>query len=255
MTIRAQPIREAKSAGDKGAGLIELADAGLSVPPTVVVLDETDVSPSQVLNGSAEVGAYLGVGADEMMFIRPSLTIARRDAPAVSGLYPSREATVASLEGVIREMRSADFRRDREIELTVLGGDEPRSNGIELLVQPRLRPEWSGVAHVKAGEAGVVVECGIVEGHLSRLVDGKVVGWECRLSGVRLSDRLDVAAVAEETALTQILRLDGARNVLDELFTASGYLCASVSGDREVEWAVVGGELWFLQSQPLERTR
>jgi hypothetical protein len=249
--ITAVPLQRVAEPGDKGRGLQELQRAGLPIPQTLVVANRGSDGSGDLITGADAIFDYLKLTDAGSVMVRPSLTIARDDAAGVSGLYPSRPTDLLGLAAVVASTESQYRGSDRGAELRFLG-DEHASQEMRLLLQPYVVPEWSGVAHAVFGEAANFrVSCGIVAGHLESLVSGQADGWNCDLTAVRLEADEDVALVADEEPLAEILGLPAAQGCLEELFrgmSALGQLCA---GDREVEWAVARGRVVFFQSQPL----
>jgi hypothetical protein len=251
--VTAIPLDVVDESGDKGRGLRELAEASLPIPPTLVVADASDMPQDEVLHGPDAIFAHLGLDREAKLIVRPSLRIQRDDAAGVSGLYPSLPASYDQLEATIAAAGEHHGTADRIAEGALLGAARA-STAMFLLLQPMLDPAWSGVAHVvRCDEPGypAKVDCGIVAGHLSGLVDGTAEGWQCEITEVDVSGLTDVAVVADEEALVNILALTGARDRILELFEGVRRLRAFCRGDREVEWAVQDGQVTFLQSQPL----
>jgi hypothetical protein len=247
--VRAKPLAGVTEPGDKGMGIRELEGAGLRTPRTLVASDTPEPEPGEI-TGIDEVFRYLGLPATAKLMVRPSLRIRREDAPGVSGLYPSRVADYETLGQVLDQMGRDEADPDRVAERLLIG-EARASRAACLLIQELMEPDWSGVAHVAPAEAGVRVTCGLVEGHLSRLVEGEVRGRECELAQVDLQERRDVALIADEEDLTEILTLDGARSALAELYHAMRVFQDACGGAREVEWVFANGQLTYLQSQPM----
>jgi hypothetical protein len=244
------PLGSVEDPGDKGRGIRELALAGLETPKTLVSHESISGGQEDCVTGTDAIYDYLGLQPNASVIIRPSLMISRADAPGISGLYASREADQASVEAVVGEMAGTRSKADRDAELVLLGGQRA-STGMCLLLQPLVRPLWSGVAHVRDERSGTRVSCGVVSGHLSSLVDGHSRGWQCELSEVTMREDRDVALVANEGDLMSIVELPGARAAMADLYGALRLLQSRCGEAREVEWAFDGGRLVFLQSQPI----
>jgi hypothetical protein len=249
MNVRAKPLEQVPEPGDKGMGIRELHSAGLRTPRTLVAVAAPEPEPEEV-TGTDDVFRYLGLPVTAKLLVRPSLRIRRDDAPGVSGLYPSRTADYETLGDILDEMGRYEETPDRAAERLLIGEDRA-SRATYLLIQGLIEPDWSGVAHVAPTETGVRVTCGLVAGHLSRLVDGEVRGRECELAHVDLQGKPDVALIADEEDLAEILTLDGARDALAELYYAMRTLQGTCKGAREVEWMFAGGQMMYLQSQPV----
>src|SRR5687767_13925920 len=89
MTVWAvESLDDCAAPGDKGVGLKEMAEAGLSVPPTVVVrrIETGELNVHEVFDA-------LGVTDNQDVIVRSSVMIPRIAASSVSGLYPSRCAS------------------------------------------------------------------------------------------------------------------------------------------------------------------
>jgi hypothetical protein len=171
----------------------------------------------------------------------------------VSGLYASQVIDGHRLEQLVAAMATEDNTQDRASELALLGQSRA-SSGLCLLLQRFAIADWSGVAHVRADGLGVKVECGIVEGHLSALVDGAVEGWQCELAEVELAGQTDVALVAKQDDMEKLTDLPNFREGLADLYRSLRTLRLRLGEDREVEWAHCGGTLVWLQSQPITET-
>ena len=122
---------------------------------------------------------------------------------------------------------------------------------MSLIVQPKLSPDYSGVAHVSLEQFGLVVRLGLVEGDLGPLVSGRSAGWQCEVTSVVIDNASEVCLLGYEEDVEGIMSvqggLDGVRKVYDGLHR----LWSGIRENREVEWAVQDGTVWYLQSQPL----
>jgi hypothetical protein len=236
--------------GDKGLGLVELRGAQLQIPATVVCsVSEigSSLSGSEVISDLFKI---LGVGEGGQVILRPSLRISRESAPSVSGLYDSIEADRISFMQKLDEVWQEYNGPDRQTEFKMLG-IEKASSEMYVLVQPLLEPEFSGVAHMFAPSSGPRFRLGIVPGHLSGLVEGRVEGWECELTAVDIGSGSEVAIIADEDDVTALMTDVKLPSVLNRIHGELSLLWQSVRDNREVEWAVQGDSIWFLQSQPL----
>lgn len=239
---------EVSEPGDKGAGLIELAAAGLRIPPTLVFHGSQATSePMDV----ARIFGDLGVGEDRTVIARSSLLLDRSAATAVSGLYPSIRADRDSFEAVLDDVLSRHSGQDRDTEILMLAGVGGTSTGMSVLVQPFIEPLFSGVAHITLRNDRPQFRLGIVPGHLARLVEGEVSGWQCQLTVIDLDGSPEIAIIADEEDVEAIIAQAGSVAALQEIHSALDRLWSHTHASREVEWAVRDDGVWFLQSQPL----
>lgn len=249
---RIDELPDCPQPGDKGAGLQQLVNAGLRIPRTLVFTRRSDWLSGEVRPlDEAAVFDSLDVPADGRVLARSSLIINREMAPAISGLYPSTAATRGMLASTLQQVSKHQVTPDRVFEEVAVGTVDELSSGMCVLVQPWIQPDFSGVAHVRSNRSVLSVHLGIVDGHLSPLVEGKVEGWQAELANIQLDGIEQTALIADETIAQRILDLPQAPAALGSLRNDLARFAGDGPCQWEVEWAAVGGIVYYLQAQPL----
>ncbi len=255
------PLQEAtdpRLAGRKAATLAVLAAAGLPVPPGVVLPTTAFTRAVAAAQAQAEphglqvpddVGAALASAVarwgDVPLAVRSSAVDEDLAEASYAGLYTTVldvHGTDALLDAVRRCWESAS---SAGVTAYRCARGERHRPVMAVLVQPVLRPAAAGVAFTAdpvTGERGVVV-IDAVPGTAEALVSGEETPerWTVPGSGPELSGP----------------RPGSSETVLDPtLASAVADLARRVEAHRggrpqDVEWAVVGDQVWLLQARPV----
>ncbi len=228
-TLEEPPAHDRDRAGTKAATLARLAAAGLPVPPGIVVPVETD-------------DAALGRAAEEIaerfhgrrLAVRSSGVGEDLESASYAGQYetvldvPAEPEAIAAALRRVRSSATAPrigiYRSDHDSRMAVL-------------VMPMIAPSAAGIAFTRnpvTGADEVVIEA--VAGVADRLAAGEADAerWIVTDTVQRLSD----LAVLDRSRAENVARL--ARRVE-----------AHEGRPQDIEWALVGDDLWLLQARPI----
>jgi phosphohistidine swiveling domain-containing protein len=217
--------------GSKVANLGELLRAGFPVPDGVVVLDELDSDPNEILH-------LLG---DVPVAVRSSAAAEDLAAASFAGQYETilNVSGPGALRDAIRQVR-ASAASARAQHYAVARGLSSEG-GIAVLVQRMLAPEAAGVAFTadpvtgRRDEVVITAACGLGE----RVVSGEAVGdeWVVR-NGAAVCRRSVEAAITRAQAL--------------EIAALARRVEAYFDGvPQDVEWASEGSRVYLLQARPI----
>ncbi|MEK7468208.1 MAG: PEP/pyruvate-binding domain-containing protein [Planctomycetota bacterium] len=213
---------DARFAGGKARGLDALLKAGLSVPRGWAVL-EPESDPAPLLE------AWRAAGSPPVA-VRSSAAMEDGAAASYAGQFLSL-LDVRS-EQVLREALTRVAASQKQP--TAYGG----SAGVAaVVVQEMIEPEMAGVAFGRdpATGEGVVIEAVLGRG-------------DALVSGAATPDRLRVAGEKREGSTPLVREMErellGRLAGLEKLFGVP----------QDVEWAVLKGRLWLLQSRPVTPT-
>lgn len=198
-----------------------------------------NVAPSSLLCVAHDTGPSL-VRSSAVPSTRSDM---RSFSSVVSGAYTSVPSDIHTdtTNAVWSAWRAAYERRPYD-QLTALRAAD-WIDGLGLVVQDLIRPELSGVAHVRRGEATI----SWVEGHLSRIVDGSAEGVEVSLEvGPRAETLICGTDTSVQTTVEQV-----PCQYIEELHRVLLEVADEWGEDVEVEWAVGETGLVLLQAQPL----
>ncbi|MGB8930260.1 MAG: PEP/pyruvate-binding domain-containing protein [Anaeromyxobacteraceae bacterium] len=244
-----------QTAGGKAMGLAEIAGAGLTVPTAWVVLPGTEeheldeLAAALAAKGIARV-AVRSSSADEDGGERSFAGIHETEL----GVPPERlREAIARVAASPQSERAASYRRQHGL---------PGATGpCAVVVQELVDAEWAGVAFGKGD--GVLVEA--VEGLGEVAVNGDATPEQVELLRdggafrvTRRWPRRQSFAVRASGSGTERATLDGERPSLPEtvaLEIAAGVAELEKARGRplDVEWAVRGGRVAFLQARPQTR--
>ena len=253
LSLQSETCLDASIVGAKAAGLAAAFQRGLPVLPGFVV--PISVS-SQLLGAAVEHGLTRGLHAarfrvmesdlpelgdlgTQVSFLADDVVVRSSSpleaAPQYSGAFASylgvRAAEVAT---AVRGVWASAITEEVLTAWRAMAG-EPVAPHMAVLVQPEVRPEWSGTAQVYHDRVTVVV----VEGSPAPLMAGWVRGEIAQVQGVgqgplELTGQAAIALVGAEL-LGAVADL--AMGVRHEL------------GDDLIEWAVAQGRVVLLQAK------
>jgi rifampicin phosphotransferase len=243
------------AAGGKALGLRDIARAGLPVPPAWVVL------PGVGSRALSELAATLSARGMTRVAVRSSAVDEDGERYSFAGIHETAlgvpldglGAAVAAVAASAQGARALAYRRQH--------GLPPPPTGCAVVVQEMVDAEWAGVAFGRGG--GVLVEA--VEGLGEVAVSGDATPETIELARdgdswrlARRWPRRQAIALRSTPAGVDRVELTGARAELPQevaLKIAAGV--AALEGARgaplDVEWAVRGREVDFLQARPQSR--
>lgn len=243
--------------GGKGAALAALAGAGLPVPPGFCIPHGADVSERDVTDALARLGA-------EAVAVRSSAIGEDGAGASFAGVHLSK-LNVRTPAGVI-----AAFEDVRASALTPAARAYRASRGIEgepmmaAVVQQMVLPDVAGIAFTRdpvTNEDRIVIEAtwGLGESIVSGAVtpDRFVVARDGRVLSTNIGDK-DIAVIAAGDGTIEVPvdpERRRARCIDDGTLAAVVALaqrCEEFFGcPQDVEWALVAGTVWLLQSRPI----
>jgi pyruvate,water dikinase len=215
--------------GGKAAGLVPLAEAGLPVPPAVVV-------PADAADGDLEplAAAVAKRFAGARLAVRSSAVHEDLHDASFAGQYETVldvPAEPAAVLDAITAVRASAYQA--HVDAYAAGHDREMA----VLVMPMVDATAAGIAFTRdpiTGADTVVVEAVAGLGH--RLASGEEAG-EVWIVNDTIECRTDLGVLDAETA-SAIARL--ARQ------------CEAVAGSaQDIEWAISNGEIRLLQSRPI----
>ncbi|MDR1766849.1 MAG: hypothetical protein LBR32_00165 [Propionibacteriaceae bacterium] len=233
------PAAEFAAAGGKGASLARMAQAGLPVPPGIVVLGSafdgdrlTDEATARLATAVAKL-----TSKGELLAVRSSALAEDSASASFAGAYESvldvAAADVVAAIGQVRRSGRADrvgaYAAARGVEI----GDQ-----VAVVVQRMVRADY----------AGVLFSADPLTGDLDAMVGNAVAGLgESLVSG------------AANAAEFRFHRPDGAYTGPEGLAPAAKTLhreahaaeAALAMGALDIEWAVAGKKVWLLQARPV----
>ncbi|MDR1807458.1 MAG: hypothetical protein LBR33_06030, partial [Propionibacteriaceae bacterium] len=233
------PAAEFAAAGGKGASLARMTQAGLPVPPGIVVLgsafDGDRLAPAAAGQLTKAVAKLAAKG--ELLAVRSSALAEDSAQASFAGAYESvldvAAADVAQAIGEVRRSGRADrvgaYAAARGVEI----GDQ-----VAVVVQRMVRADY----------AGVLFTADPLTGALDTMVGNAVAG---------LGESL--VAGAANAAEFRLHRPDGAYTGPEELARAAKTLQREAPvaettlalGALDIEWAVAGKKVWLLQARPV----
>jgi rifampicin phosphotransferase len=226
--------------GSKAANLARLADAGLPVPPGLVVTpaaeERWEEARPRVLQGAINLGV-------ERFAVRSSATAEDLEGASFAGQYETMlDVSLEGLPGAVRRIfnsadasRVAAYREAREDASAAKG--RPR---MAVLVQAMVAADSSGVAFTADPVTGQRDEVVItaVRGLGERLVSGEAVGDEWVARGEDATLRRESEGALTRSQVLEVAQL--ARRV-------EGHF----GSPQDVEWAISGDALYLLQARPM----
>ena len=120
---------------------------------------------------------------------------------------------------------------------------EPIISGIGVLIQKYVEPVISGVAHTEQNTISV----NWLEGHLSKIVSGQVIG-----NSVKMYKSLEqdyILRGIEKNIL--LIKENNYEMVFQSVFDIVTIIKQYFSCEQEVEWVYDGKKVWIVQAQPL----
>ena len=216
-------------AGGKAAGLARLAAAGLPVPQGVVV--PADTSDADLVAVAADLAARF---SGQALAVRSSGVAEDLEDASFAGQYETVlnvPAEVAALTEALRRVRASATAS--HVETYRPGHDR----SMAVLVMPMLDPTAAGIAftrHPVTGTRVVVIEA--VAGLADRLAAGE-----------ETAERWEVDEVARCQSDPEVLD----PSVAEAVARLARRVEALEGRPQDVEWALVGSDLYLLQARPI----
>ncbi|WP_280414317.1 PEP/pyruvate-binding domain-containing protein [Nocardia carnea] len=228
------PLCEAgRSCGAKAVTLGRLSRAGFAVP------DGFALPVGAGVGWERELPGVLGALGGSRFAVRSSASAEDGDEASFAGQFRTAlDVPSDDVEGQVRRTAAA-VDRARTYAAAV---DRSVARGVAVVVQRMLIPDAAGVAFTRdpvSGRRAVVIEA--VRGLGDRLVSGQVSPERWRIAP---GDVPRPAAKPEILGAEQAVAVSRVAARAEEL----------LGGGQDVEWALVGNQVWALQARPITST-
>lgn len=120
---------------------------------------------------------------------------------------------------------------------------EPFVKSIGVVIQEIITPVISGLTHTNS--KGITINW--IEGHLSRIVSGEVLGYSI---DVYKNDLNEYVIRGIEGTIVSILDRNY-ESIIKELIDSAEKIKGTAECEQEIEWIYDGTKVWFVQTQAL----
>ena len=226
------------AAGGKARSLAAMVQAGHPVPSGLVLLPsaflDDRLTPPVEQWLASEVTSF---GEGQLFAVRSSALAEDSAAASFAGAYESvLNVAVAGLAAAIAEVRAS--RTAGRVQAYAAAAGATDTGEVAVVIQPMVPAELAGVlftVHPITRDLNTMLG-NVVAGLGETLVSGENTGAEFTLS------RPDGAFTGPESLRPMAQRLHDAAHLVEGTFDGV---------PQDIEWAIVAGKLWILQSRPI----